>query len=145
MFAFTSEALLQVCLGDEASVVDVEVMERKSHIRFCESSSTVDSNREELTVVDLTIMVEIDALEDLIDFLLRHIQFIEGGSELAEFECARIVRVQRSERIAEFFKIKSTRVNLIDQELKSGNLKLFWLTEVLNAAEHHKLVGLQKL
>ena len=69
MLALAAEALIQVCLGDKSGVVDVEVMERKSHIGFCDSSPAVDSNSEELTVVDLTIMVEIDALEDLIDFL----------------------------------------------------------------------------
>ena len=93
VLALAAEALFQVCLGDESSVVDVEVMEGKSHIRFCDSSPAVDSNSEELTVVDLTIMVEIDALEDLINFLLWHIQLIEGGSELAQFECAWVIRV----------------------------------------------------
>ena len=88
VLAFATEALFQVCLSDVSGVVNVEMMERKSHIRFCDSSPAVDSNSEELTVVDLTIMVEIDALEDLIDFCLVHIKLIEGGSELAEFECA---------------------------------------------------------
>ena len=93
MLSLTAEALVQVCLGDKSGVVNVEVMERKSHIGFCDSSPAVDSNSEELTVVDLTIMVEIDALEDLIDFCFWHIQFIEGGSEFAQFERAWVIRV----------------------------------------------------
>ena len=70
VLALTAEALFQVRLSDKPSVVDVKVMERKSHICLRDSSSAVDSDSKELAIVDLAIMVEINALEDLINFLL---------------------------------------------------------------------------
>ena len=93
VLTLTAEALFQVRLSDKPSVVDVKVMERKSHICLRDSSSAVDSDSEELAIVDLAIMVEIDALEDLINFLLWHVELIESGPEFAELQCARAVRV----------------------------------------------------
>jgi hypothetical protein len=84
MLAFSAEALVQVIFCDKARVIDVEVMEGKGHVGFSEGSSTVDSDSKELSVVDLTIVVEIDAIEDLSNFCLRHVEPVESSFDLGK-------------------------------------------------------------
>ena len=73
MLTLSAEALVEVLLSDEARVVDIEVMEGKGHVSLGDGLSAIDSDSEELSVVDLTIMVEIDTLEDLSNFSLAHV------------------------------------------------------------------------
>ena len=64
MLALAAEALFEVSLSNVSRVVNVEVMECKSHIGVCNSSPAINSDSKELTVVDFAIMVEINTLED---------------------------------------------------------------------------------
>ena len=73
MLTLSAEALVEVLLSDEARVVDIEVMEGKGHVSLSDGLSAIDSDSEELSVVDLTIVVEIDTLEDLSNFSLAHV------------------------------------------------------------------------
>ena len=84
MLAFSAEALVQVFLSDKSRVIDVEVMESEGHVSFSEGSSTVDSDSKELSVVDLTIVVKIDAIEDLSNFCLRHVEPVESSFDLGK-------------------------------------------------------------
>ncbi len=68
MFSFAAETFLQVGLCDKARVVNVEVMESEEHVVIGDSLAPVNSHSKEFRVVDLAIMVEINALKHLIDF-----------------------------------------------------------------------------
>ena len=59
-------------------------MEGKCKVGLSDSSSSVNCHSEELRIVNLTIVIEVDALENLIDLLGRHIELIEGISNLAQ-------------------------------------------------------------
>ena len=145
VLAFASEALLQVRLRDVASVVNVEVVEGESHIGLRDGSPSVDSDSEELGIVDFTVVVEVDALEDLIDFALGHVQLIEGCSNLLKLQRARVVGVERSEGVSQLSEVKRARVNLVDEEGEGLDLEFLRLAEVLDAAEDHEFVLLQEL
>ena len=144
VLAFAAEALLQIGFRDEARVVNIEVMESESHISFRDSSPAVDSHSQELRVVDLTIMIEIYAFEDLIDFALRHVKLIERSSDFTELQRARVVSIKSPESVAQFSEVKGARVHLVNQESKSFNLKAFRLTEVLNATQDLEFVGVKE-
>ena len=122
MLTLTTEAFLQVSLGDVASVINVEVMERKQHIVLCDCLSTVDSDCKEFCVVDLTVMVKVNSFEDSIDLLFRHLKLVEGSTNLVDLKSARIVCIEGTESIAKLCKVECASINLIDQELKSLNL-----------------------
>ena len=140
-----AEGLFKIGLCDESRIVNVEVMESKSHIGLRDCSSAVNGDGKELTVVDLTVSIKIDALKDLINFLFRHVQFIEGSPDLAEFQRAGTVGIECSESISQFGKIECASVNLVNQEGERGNLQSLRLTEVLDATQDHHLIGVQKL
>jgi len=63
MLAFAAEAFFEGRLGDETRVVDVKVMEGKKQVAFGYCLSAVDCHCEELSVVDLSVMIKVDALE----------------------------------------------------------------------------------
>ena len=84
VLAFAAEAFLEVGLCDEARVAYIEMMEGKRQVRLGDRLSTVNGDCEELGVVDLAVVVEVDSLKDLIDFLLAHVQLIEGLSDFTE-------------------------------------------------------------
>lgn len=73
MLALSAEALLQVLLRDEPRVVNIEMMEGEGHIGLSDGSPTINGHGQELRVVDFTVVIEVDALEDLIDFILWHV------------------------------------------------------------------------
>ena len=145
MFSFTAETFLQVGLSDKARVVNVEVMESEEHVVISDCLASVNSHSQEFRVVDLTIMIEINALKHLIDFCCWHIELLEGSTDLTELQGARIIGIESSEGISEFREIECTRVNLVDEECESLDLKALWLSEVLDLAEHLKFVFVQKL
>ena len=78
MLALTTEALLKVLLSDEASVVNVEVMEGEEQVLLSDGLSAIDCHGKELSVVDLAVMIEVDSLEDLVNLLLAHVELVEG-------------------------------------------------------------------
>ena len=145
VLTLSAEGLFKIGLCDESGIVNVEVMESESHVGFRDCSSAVDGDGKELTVVDFTVSIKIDALKDLINFLLRHVQFIEGSPDLAKLQRARAVGIERSESISQFGKIKCASVHLVNQEGERGNLQSLRLTEVLDATQDHHLIGVQKL
>jgi len=114
MLTFSTEALLKIGFSDISTVINVEVMESESHVGVCDGLSAVDCHGEELSVVDLTIMVEVDALKDRIQFFFSHVQTIEGSSDFAQLKGTRVVSVHSSECITEFTEIESFCVRLID-------------------------------
>jgi len=71
VLALAAEALLKIGLRNETGVVNVEVMESESHVRLSDCPPAIHSHGKELSVVDFTIVVEVDALEDLIEFVFR--------------------------------------------------------------------------
>lgn len=83
MLTLTTEALLKVLLRNEASVVDVEMMESERQISLSDGLPAVNSHGQELSVVDLAIVIEVDALEDIVDLLFRHVKLAEGSPDLA--------------------------------------------------------------
>ena len=145
VLALSAEGLLEICLCDETRIVNIEMVERKSHIGFRDGPSAIDGDCEELTVVDLTVSVKVDAFEDLINLVFRHVQFIEGGSDLAEFQSARAIGIERSECVSQLCEIECASVDLIDQEGERGNLQALRLSEVLNASQDHHLVRVEEL
>lgn len=100
VLAFAAEALLEVRLRNEPSIVNVEVMEGESQVGLSNGLSAINSDRKELAVIDLAIVIEVDSFEDLVDFCFTHVKLIESRSDLAELQRARIVGVERAESIA---------------------------------------------
>lgn len=144
MLALSTEALLKVLLRDETRVVNIKMMEGEGHVGLSDGSPTINGHGQELRVVDLTIVIEVDALENLIYFILWHVQLIKSSSNLRKLKSARVVRIERSERVSQLSEIKSARIDLVDQEGESSNLEPLGLTEVLDTAEYHELVLVQK-
>ena len=99
MLALSLEALLQVGLCDESGIVDIEMMEGEGQVSLCNCLSAINGNSKELSVIDLTIVIEINSLEDLIDLLFGHIQFTEGSPDLAKLKCARVVYIECAEGV----------------------------------------------
>ena len=116
VFSLAAEAFLKISLCDVTTVVDVEVMESKSHVCFSDSLSTINSDSQELGVVDLTIVVEIDALKDLVKFFFRHVKLLEASPDLTNLQSTRIVCVECSKGIAQLGEIKRACIHLINKE-----------------------------
>lgn len=136
VLSFPSEALLQILLGDVASVVDVEMMEGESKIGLGDGLSTVDGHRQELRVVDLAVVVEVDSLENLFDFLLGHIKLVECCANFAQLESTGVVGVECTESVSELCKVEGARVHLVDKEGEGLDLEALRLAEVLDASQH---------
>ena len=144
MLTLTAEALLQVCFGDETRVVDVEVVESEEQVLLRDGLSTVNGHSQELSVVDLTIVVEVNALEDIVDLLFGHVKLAEGSPDLAKLQGSGIVLVQSSEGVPQFGEVKGRGVDLIHKEGKSLNLEALRLAELGDTLEHSNLVGVEK-
>jgi len=145
MLALAAEALLEIFLGNVARVVDVKVVEGKEHVGLCDCLSAVDGHSKELRVVDLSIVIEVDALKHLVDFILRHIQFVEGGPDLAQLESARVVGVEGAEGIAKSSKVEGSGVRLVHKESQSLNLQTLRLAEVFDATKNREFVFMQQM
>ena len=63
-------------------------MEGKGKVSLSDSLPAIDGDGQELGVIDLSVMVEVNALEDLVDFLLRHLKLVEGGPDLVKVKVA---------------------------------------------------------
>ena len=122
MLSLAAEALLEIFLGDAARVIDVKVVEGKEQVVLRNCLSAVNGHSEELSVVDLSIVVEVDAVKHLVDLILGHIQFVEGGPDLAQLEGARVVGVEGAEGIAKCSKIEGSGVRLVRKESQSLDL-----------------------
>jgi len=70
VLALAAETLLKVLLRDVVRVVNVEVVESKDQVLLSDRLSAVHCHREELRVVDLSIVVEVNSLEELVDLFL---------------------------------------------------------------------------
>ena len=84
VLALSAEALFQVGFCDVARVVDIEVMEGEDHVSVGDGLSAVDSDGEEFSVVDLTVVVEVNPLENTVNLLLTQIQIIESSPDLGK-------------------------------------------------------------
>ena len=143
MLTLTTETLLQILLRDEAGVVDVEVMEGERQVSLRDGLPAVNSHSQELSVVDLTIVVEVNALEDIIDLLFGHVKLAEGSPDLAELQSAGIVLIQSSEGVPQLGEVESRGVDLIHEESKSLDLEALRLTELGDTLEHSNLVRVE--
>lgn len=73
MLTLPAETLFQVLLGDITRVVDVEVVECKQHVSFSDGLPTVDCHCQELCVVNLSVVVKVNALKYLINLFFCHV------------------------------------------------------------------------
>lgn len=144
VLTLAAEALLQVRLCDVPGIADVKVMESEGQVGVCYRLSSVDGNSEEFGVVYFAVVIEIDSFEDLSYLLFRHIKLVKGLFDLAELECARVIRIQCTEGVPQQVEVKCTRIGLIDEESECLNLESLWLAEVLDAAEHLQLLRIEK-
>ena len=145
VLTLSAEGLFKIRFSDEARVINIEMMERESHIGLRDGSSAVDRHSQELSVVDFSVSIEIDSLKDLINLLFGHVQLVEGSPDLAEFQRARTISIKCSERISQLCEIERASVDLVNEEGERGNLQALWLTEVLDTTQDHHLIGVQKL
>ena len=116
VFTLAAETFLQISLCDVTTVVDVEVMESKSHVCFSDCLPAINSDSQELSVVDLTIVVEIDALKDLVKFFFRHVKLLEASPDLTNLQSTRIVCVECSKGIAQLGEVERACIHLINKE-----------------------------
>ena len=114
-------------------------MEGKGKVSLSDSLPAIDGDGQELRVIDLSIMVEVNALEDLVDFLLRHLKLVEGGPDLVKVKVARVVCIKGTESVSELGEIEGAGVNRVHKEGQSLNLETFWRAEVFNTTEHLEL------
>lgn len=140
VLAFPSEALFQILLSDEASVVNVEMMECERQVGLSDGLSTVDGHGQELGVVDLAVMVEVNSLENLFNFLLRHIKIVECCADFVYCESTRVVGVKSAESVSKLCKVEGAGVHLVDQEGEGLDLEALRLAEVLDASQHLQFV-----
>ena len=143
VLTLAAETLFEVLLGNVARIVNVEVMEGKEQIGLCDSLPAIDSHGKELCVIDLSVVIEVDPLEDFVYLLFTHVELSEGSLDLAHLQRTTVVLVERAERIAKLGEVKGTRVNLIDQESESLDLETLGLAEVLDTFQHHHFVLMQ--
>ena len=136
VLALAAETLCQVLLRDVTCVVDIEVMEGEGQISLSDGLPAIDGDGQEFRIIDLTVMVEVDALEDLVDFLLGHLKLVEGGPDLVKVKIARVVCVKGTEGITELGEIESAGVDRVYKEGQGLDLETFWRAEVFNTAEH---------
>ena len=144
VFTLAAEALLKVLLCDESRVVNVKVMESEVQISLSDCLSPVDCDCQELCVVNLSIVIEVNALKDFANFIFAHVELVESCSDFAQLQSARVVRVESSKRIPQLGKVESTRVHLVNKESQSLDLQTLWLSEVLNATQHEQFVFMEK-
>ena len=114
-------------------------MESEGQVSLGDSLSAIDGDGQEFGVIDLTIMIEINALEDLVNLLLGHLELVEGGPDLVKVKVARVVSIKGTEGISELGEIESTGVDRVNKEGQSLDLETFWRAEVLDTAEHLEL------
>ena len=88
MLALASEALGQILLCNKACVVNIEVMEGESNVCLSHGFSQIDGDGQEFSIIDLTVMIEINTLEDLVDLILGHQQLVEGSPDLIKIKIA---------------------------------------------------------
>ena len=69
-------------------------MESEGQVSLGDSLSAIDGDGQEFGVIDLTIMIEINALEDLVNLLLGHLELVEGGPDLVKVKVARVVSIK---------------------------------------------------
>lgn len=144
MFAFSAETLLKVLFGDETGVVDVKVMEREMKVVLSNCLSAVYCHCEELGVVNLTVVVEVNSLENLVDFFWTHVQFVESSPDFTQLQSTRIVSVKCAERVSQFCEVESTGIDLVHQKGKSFNLEALGLAEVLDTSKNGQFVLVKK-
>ena len=77
-------------------------------------------------------MVEINPLEDLICFLLWHVELVESRANLIDSQSARVVLVEGAEGVSQLCKVERAGVNLIDQEGECLDLETLRLSEVFD-------------
>ena len=144
MFTLAAETFFQVLLCNVASIVNVEMMESKEHVVLSDCLSSVNSDGQELCIVDLAISIEVDPLEDAVGLLLAKVKFVERRSDLGNRQSARVVLVESAESVAKFGKVESASVDLIHKEGEGLDLETLGLSEVLDASEHEHLVRVRK-
>ena len=111
VLALAAETLCQVLFCDVTSVVDIEMMEGEGEVSGSDSLSAIDGDGQEFGIVNLTVMVEINTLEDLVDLLLGHLKLVEGGPDLIKVKVARVVSIKGTEGISELGEIEGTGVD----------------------------------
>lgn len=144
VLALSTEALFEVCFSDEARIIDVKMMEGKSQVGRSDGLLAIDSDCEELRIVNLSIMVEVNSFEDLTDLFLVHVQLTEGCPDFAELQCSRVIRVKSTERIFQKLKVECASVRLVDEEGECLNLEGFGLAEVFDTAQNLQLLGVKE-
>jgi len=83
--AFSLEAFFEVLESNDSGVVDIEVMECELQVGFCDSSLAIDADSKELGVVDLSIMVQIDVVENLVELCGWNVHVTERFTNLRHF------------------------------------------------------------
>ena len=88
VLTLATETLCQVLFCDVACVVNIEVMECEGQVSLSDSLSAIDGDGQEFGVINLAVMVEINALEDLVYLFLGHLKLVEGGSYFVKAKIA---------------------------------------------------------
>ena len=86
-------------------------MEGKGKVSLSDGLPTIDSDGQKFRIIDLTVMVEVNTFEDLIDFLLGHLKLVEGSPDLVKVKIARVVCVKGTESITELGEIEGAGVD----------------------------------
>jgi len=88
VLALALKALFEVVRCYKAIVVAVEVMESEPEVRLYERFAPIDCHGQELRVVDLTIVVQVDVLEDGLDLVRTQLDGCQRVLDFHQTECA---------------------------------------------------------
>ena len=110
-------------------------MEGKEHVLLGDSLSTISCDGKEFSVVNLSVMIEINTIEDCIDLLFSHRSLAEGSLDLSNMQAARVIRIKHTERKEKLAEIEGARVDLIYKISETLHLQSFWRAEVLDSSQ----------
>lgn len=71
MFSLSFEALYKIVTSNVATIINIEVMECEVQIGFCKCLLFVDGYSQEFRVLNLTIIIQINFLKNVIKLVFR--------------------------------------------------------------------------
>jgi hypothetical protein len=94
------ERFLQVLGRDEAGVVHVKVMESEFEVGFRDNFILVHCCRQEFRIVNFTVLVKVDLIEDNVQICLVHTSALEGFLYFINKQGAGVLRVECAESLS---------------------------------------------
>ena len=109
-FSLSTEHLLQILCSDEATVIDIEVMESEFQIRNLHHFLLVHTGSDEFPIPYVAVVADVDPLENLMNIFFWEARAFEGLFDFVQEQSARVLRIERSESVTETFEVEGRRL-----------------------------------